>query len=142
MVESKKKQEYFNFCVGTPSSLHSVYWTVDVIQKNWKSVLSYSCLGVIRYYKNIYSNYSILTRYYRRRKLEGLREKRLRVIASRPDFNCLKYLISNPNHLLNLSPPYQVPSLQGKDSVFVVAVRDSVLSIAECAVLKHCLKTH
>lgn len=25
VVESKKKQEYFNFCVGTPSSLHSVY---------------------------------------------------------------------------------------------------------------------
>ena len=84
----------------------------------------------------------LLTRYYRRRKLEGLGEKRLRVIANRQDFYCLKYLTSNPNHLLNLGPPYQVPSLQGKDSVFVVAVRDSFLSIAECAVLKHCLKTH
>ena len=100
-----------------------------------------AALGVIRYYKNIYSNYSILTRYYRRRKLEGLGEKRLRVIANRPDFNCLQNWTSNPDHLLNLGPPYQVPSLQGKDSVFVV-VRDSLLSIAECAVLKHCLKTH
>ena len=64
------------------------------------------------------------------------------MIANRPDFNCLQYLTSNPNHLLNLGPPYQVLSLQGKDSVFVVVVRGSLLSIAESAVLKHCLKTH